>query len=518
MNIRISFATAALVSIWTCFCAAQTGGGTRPASASAPAVDWGLPATKSAAADPDAEPSDKTEDPLIKKLQTTRPSAILPATDPVGAKWDLPGGEQRVIQEVPKLWKQLRFLKPDSREFDEAKAKLIEEIPKIPINMRTRAASAMMDCYADDLVNMSAIEMFGKDPLPVEGIVEMLSNLKRPFNDRVLLRTYFSFCLAEYKLSPLSEKMQGDLAMSLANHIDAVLRAAAEAKIKPDAALDYGEQRLLTHLFQSALSRFVAKQDTSPPARRLIEAMESYVAAAKEGDMLAESMKGWLTLVKWVNIREDSLDGAVATLGHWDALNRIKAAANLARLAEKDQKVVNRVLSLLDDPRDEVRADASRVFSFMPQYDSKLIVPRMVKMITADRGVVVQQAVAEVLSARAEQAAAEAIDPLLAAVADAKTGQSRRSSMLTVLAGMVPKATDQQKEIMLNLAARSLGDVPEGALAVFKALGTSARAVLPRLIEYRDKCDSARRKFIDANVLPAIQKDVSGEMKSIGPK
>lgn len=515
MNIRTIIA-AATVSIWASFAAAQAGSSTQPASASAPADDWGLSSPRTAPAGPDIDPQDSPEDTLAKKSQTTRPAAILPATDTSGV-WNLPGNDQKFLKEIPELWNKLRFFKPDSKEFDEAKAKLLEEIPKVPINLRVKVASAMMDRYADDMVNMSAIQMFGKDPLPIDGIVEMMANLKRSFNDRVLLRTYYSFGLAEYKDSPISEQMQGELAMALGNQMDAILRAAAEQKVKPDAGLDYGEERLLTHLFQSALSRFASKQDTSPPARRLVEAMENYTAAASENDMLSATMKGWLTLIKWQNIREDSLDGAIATLGHWEALKRIKAAVDLARLGEKDQKVVNRVLSLLDDQRDEVRADAARVFSFMPQYDAKQIVPRMVKMLTTDRGIMVQQAAAEVLSARAEQAS-EAIAPLLAAVADPKTGQSRRSSMLTVLARLLPMATFQQKEIMFNLAARSLGDMPEGALAVFAALGPSARAILPKLIEYRDKCDSTRRSFIDANVLPAIQKETAGEMKSIGPR
>ncbi len=397
---------------------------------------------------------------------------------------------------APDLWAQMRRADVDSAEFKAARRKLAAAIAAMPVTKRTAAATAMMDRRAEPVINAEALRSFGKDPLPITDVQRILWDSQRSYGQRVLLKTYYSFCRSEAGTSVLSEATRRQLVAVLAERLNDL----AGAKVT------YGEQRLLTHLVSYSLSRYGRVAKTVPQAGGLIRALEKYVEKAGPHDGFAAAIPVWLDLTQSRDAEIDTFGKAVQALGHWDPLVRWNATSRLGEHdVPVDDKAAQVVVSLLGDPRDEVRAAAARVFAVARDYRPDIVVPRMVELLTRDRGVIVQAAAAEAIIARRNQAQ-DQVDALLAAMNDPKRapGPTRASHVLLVLARLVPAATLKQKELMLVQAARKLASSPAGALAVMEALGPQAARAVPSIREYRATADRFRRIHINRHVLPAI--------------
>ena len=393
------------------------------------------------------------------------------------------------------LWKQMRTVDVDSPGFKAAQQNLESLLESLPTAKRTAVATAMMDARAGAAVSAAAVELFGPDPLPLTDVQAILWDGDRSRNQRELLKTYYALCRAEAKSSALTEATRRQLVGMLAQRLENL--AAAKA--------GYGEQRLLTHLTSSVLSRYARRSNDVAEMRRLMKAMAKYAEKADRSDGFGAAIPVWLDLASSRPGVLNEFGKAVRALGHWDPLQRLKAAAVLGEQVASDEKAARVVLAMLNDPREEARAAAVRVFAFAKDYRPEIVVPRMMTILTRGRGVIVQEAAADVLVARAEQATAQ-IEPLLAAFEIRRVGSwsKRASNMLLVLSGLVKYAAPVQKQRILSLAVRKLAGSPKGALAVMEAMGPEAQRAVPSIREFRATADRFQRAYIDRHVLPAI--------------
>jgi len=419
------------------------------------------------------------------------------------------------LRELNAAWKTMRRAEADSPAFAAAGATLKVMIGSLPASRRAAAATVLMDRHADDNINAAALRLFGKDPLPLPDVRKMLADPNRSFPQRVLLRTYFSFCRVEYRDSMLHKRTRLQLAGMLAERL--------EGLVKLNTKSHYGEYRLLVHLCQAVLSRYSHDTGAAGEAdvKRLLAAMRDYSLAAGPDDPLASALRGWLALRKRTGGRVDSVDSALAALGHWEPLVRWRASVYLARhiAADKDEteekdekaeKVFTLVWAKLAEVHDEVRAAAARVFALSPTAGGDRVVGRMVEILTHDRGVVVQAAAAEVLLGRAARAGG-AIEPLLAAFKRRRPGPKRAGAMLSVLAGLAGQGSEAQTHRMLTLAIENLFTSPGGSLELLKALGPAAAAAEQSVRVYRSLADRFHRHYIDRHVLPAICPSTPGK-------
>jgi len=400
------------------------------------------------------------------------------------------------IAQAAALWRQVRCAEPDTAEFKGAQWKLSALIGTTAKARHVSMATAMMDRTARPGVNESAIELFGRDPFDVADIQRMLCDPQRSFEQRQLLKTYYSQCRPEATASLLSEDHRKRLVAVLAERLG---KLAGEP-------MHYGEQRLFVHLASAVLGRYPAGADEAPEGRQLVKALVTYAEKAGRADTLAAAIPVWLDLRKNPVAEIRTFGEATRLLGHWDPLNRLKAAAWLGDRVGSDEKGAQVVLAMLDDIRDEARAAAARVFGFAYNYKPQTVVPRMLELLTEDVGTVVQTAAAEALSARAAQAARQG-EPLLAVLTSPsrRLGNNRTSCILTVLSNLVAYATASQKARMVEVAALRLRTAPDGALALLEALGPDAASAVPGINEYRSSADRFQKAYIDRHVLPAIQ-------------
>ena len=394
------------------------------------------------------------------------------------------------------LWRQMRRADVDSAEFKQARWKLTARIGTMPMARRTAAATAMMDRRAEPAVNAEALRCFGSNPLPITDMQRILWDTRRSYAQRVLLKTYYSFCRAKAPENILTETTRRQLVDVLAERLDNLVATK----------VPYGEQRLLTHLVSSVLSRYARKADAVPQAKGLVAALAKYADKADKADGFGAAIPTWLDLAQSGETTVETFGQAVQALGHWDPLVRWSAASHLGeRDVPTDDKAARVVLSLLDDPRDEVRAGAAQVFAIARDYRGEVVVPRMVELLVRGRGVIVQAAAAETLIARSGQAQGQ-VDALLSPMSDPARalGAGRTSQILLALSKLVGKASLEQKEQAIMLAVRHLANSPDGALAVMQALGPQAARAVPSIREYRATADRFHRIHVDRHVLPAI--------------
>lgn len=258
-----------------------------------------------------------------------------------------PGVRADDAAEAAGLWWQIRRADVDSADFKDAQSKLTALTGAMPAAKRTAVAAAMMDPQAEPVVNAEALRRFGKDPLPITDIQRILWDAERSYQQRVLLKTYYSFCRAEARTSILSETTRRQLVAVLAERLENLV----------GAKMSYGEQRLLTHLCSHVLSRYGRAAKSVPQAKGLIAALEKYVEKADPADGFGAAIPVWLDLTHSSGAEIDTFGKAVHALGHWDPLVRWNATS---RLGEEDvpvdDKAAQVVVSLFTDPRDEVRA------------------------------------------------------------------------------------------------------------------------------------------------------------------
>ena len=149
------------------------------------------------------------------------------------------------------------------------------------------------------------------------------------------------------------------------------------------------------------------------------------------------------------------------------------------------------------------------MFGFALSYKPSVVIPRMIELISTDRGVIVQQAASETLIARADDA--KVTIPLLLKALKAtpdgkKPGPKRTRSLLTTASYLIgPSTPADQKMALLNVARDRLTYAPQGALRVLEALGPFARPAVEEIKAYRDtQADRFTRQYIDRHVLQAI--------------
>jgi len=397
------------------------------------------------------------------------------------------------LEQAGRLWHRMRHVVPGSGPHDEARAELKALIERTAAGDRCRLAAALMDRQAPQETNAAALALFGPDALPADDVARLLADERRGWAARTLLKTYYQFLAGPGAPDALSAEMRRALLERLAARLEGL------ASARPG----YGEQRLVAHLCSSTL-QFCARRDARGPAvRRFVESLEAYAQAAPRGQPLGEAVRGWLALRRQDEAPVGDVSTALVALGHWDAVTRWKAARLLGQRAQKDPDALQQAWALLDDPRDEVRAAAARVFVFAAPVRAGLVVPRVVRILRQDRGVVVQAAAAEVIGTYAQQAAG-AVEPLLAALEQGRPGRKRTSSLLRALAHLAPHAEREQLLRIRDAATKHLGRAPDGALAALQVLGPVARASVGEVLAFRESADRLLRRHIDEHVLPAI--------------
>lgn len=400
------------------------------------------------------------------------------------------------IAQAAALWQQMRSAEPDTADFKTAQWKLAALIGTAPKARHVAMATAMMDRSARPGVNEAAIGLFGVDAFEVSEIQRMLCDPQRSFEQRELLKTCYGECRPDGTASMISQDARKRLVSVLAERLDKLA----------GVPVNYGEQRLFVHVISAVLGRYPVGAVQAPEGQQLIKALEKYADKADRSDTLGAAIPVWLDLrangVKDIT----TFSQAVRLLGHWDPLERLKAAAWLGDRVATDDKTAQVVLAMLDDIRDEARAEAARVFCFARDYKPDVVVPRIFSLLTEDISTVVQSAAAETLSARAAQAAGQ-IEPLLSVLTSParRLGDNRTSCILTVLAKLVPLAAPSQTASMVEVATLRLRTSPDGALALLEALGPDAASAVPAIKEYHGSADRFQKAYIDRHVLPAIQ-------------
>ncbi|MCD4825621.1 MAG: hypothetical protein K8S55_13580 [Phycisphaerae bacterium] len=408
-------------------------------------------------------------------------------------------GEPAGGNQVAELWRQMRRQDVNTPEYTQARRQLVKLISSLPANRKVPVATSLMKRGADDAVTITILQLFGTNGLPAGDIKAIIENPNRTWPQRVLLRTYYRLCRPENE-TLLSAKARRELVKMLAGRLNSLAGAKT---------VDYGEQRLLSHMLQAVLSRYAGMENQVPEMASLQKAMRMYAAGKK--DVLGASIAGWMKMKP--NPKIDNVEGAFDALGHWEPLVRGKASAFLGMRILKEPKIADKVLALLKDtksggdPRDEVRAAAAGVFSFALSYKPQKIVPEMVKLIVWDRGVIVQAAAKETLIVHSDEAQI-AIDLLLEALETRrpKPGPKRAQSILTTLSYIIHENVPaSQKKRLLQQGVNNLNFAPQGALRVLEALGQYAKPALPAITQYRDKqADRLTRQYINRHVIPAI--------------
>jgi len=400
------------------------------------------------------------------------------------------------IAQAAALWQQMRSTEPDMADFKTAQWRLTAMIGTAAKTKHVAMATAMMDRSARPGVNEAAIGLFGVDAFEVAEIQRILCDPQRSFEQRELLKTCYGECRPDGTASMISQDARKRLVLALVERLDKLA----------GSPIHYGEQRLFVHVVSAVLGKSPAGDAQAPEGEQLVKALEKYADKADRSDTLAAAIPVWLDLRKNPVADIATFSQAAKLLGHWDPLERLKAAAWLGDRVGSDDKTAQVVLAMLDDIRAEARAEAARVFSFARDYKPDVVVPRVFSLLTEDISTVVQLAAAETLSARAAQAAGQ-IEPLLAVLTSPARwlGDNRTSCILTVLAKLVPLAAPSQKASMVKVATLRLRNSPDGALALLEALGPDAASAVPAIKEYRGSADRFRKAYIDRHVLPAIQ-------------
>jgi len=403
-------------------------------------------------------------------------------------------------------WTEVLRCEVDSAGFLESRRALRDMVERTPQARRIEAATGMMKPYASDSINMAALDFFASDLFQEDQIRRILFDHRRSSKQRVLLRSYYASCRREYRTSLSSGRRCLALVDLLAERIEALAGRTA----------NYGEQRLLTHLSASMLNCFGGLAERPVAADRLIRSLADYAKLAALDDTFAAASRGWLKLLANPVRNLSSSIVAGDAMGHWDALVRIEASAYLARMMARRPDVVDQVMQMLDDPRDEVRAAAAMSFAVCPVPPSREVITALVSMVVTGRGVVPQSAAAVALSADNE-AGPETVELLLGAFKRSKgqprPGRKRTSSVLSALAGLADQAEPDQRTEMLSVAMAKLSASPSGSLMLLKELGRDASDATDKVVAYRRTADRFERHYIDRHVLPAIRLGRAGQAR-----
>ena len=352
-------------------------------------------------------------------------------------------------------WKQMCRSDVDSDDFAAARVRLHVLIDRLPGSARLGAMAAMMDARADPAINEAAVALFGRDGLRIDDVRRMLRDPKRPAAQRRLLVTGYRLARGASARGILSEGRCRAMATALAERLDALT-----GKDVP-----FREQRLLTRLAESMLSRYADRAEEVAPARWLLGAMIHYAESAPAGDCLAAAVVGWQRAKAAGSPTAEDFPASLAALGHWEPLVRLQAGRVLARAVEADRAALLKVWAMLADRRDEARAAALGVFAFSTTAGGKAVATQTIAFLLRDRNVGVQRAAADVLIARTDDAAA-GVETLLDALDGGRQrpGPNRTGQILRVLARLADRAGDAGKRRILDAAVANLSRSPRGAL------------------------------------------------------
>jgi len=409
------------------------------------------------------------------------------------------------VKEIAELWGQMRRMDVNAPRFASTRQALLEVIGNLPEDQKVAVATAMMERGADDAINATALQLFGQAGLPAKDMGAILYNSNRTWPQRVFVRTYYKFIRPENE-TMLTEPARRELVRMLAGRL---------RQLVGQEKISYGEQRLVSHMLQAALSRYAGKKGSVSEMADLDNAMVTYAARKRDDDVLAASIKGWLEMKPAPKI--DSVETAMKNLGHWDPLVRGKASVLLGTRILKEPAVAEKVLAIISgarqDPRDEVRAAGAAVFSFALSYKPEKIIPEMVKLLVWDRGVTVQKSAAETLIAHSDEAQIT-INLLLDALEKRRPspGPKRATSILQTLSYLVnPDTPAGPKQRLRDIAVQYISFAPAGALRALEALGPFAKPVVGDIIKYRDaQADRFTRQYINRHVLQAIDPSITG--------
>jgi hypothetical protein len=395
------------------------------------------------------------------------------------------------------LWETLQRLDVGSDEFAVTRQKLVRLIASLENAQRVPVATAMMQWGADDVTNATPLQEFFPDGFSPDALAPLVNNPRRSWKQRVLVRTYYKFLRPEYETA-MTDKARLGLVELLTDRLSRLANAEY---------VSYGEQRLLSHMLQDTLSRYAGRAGELPAVRNLYAAMQTYAARPRTDDVLSLSINAWVEMSKRPAWEIESERDAMLGLGHWDVLVRDKSSTYLGILIMKDPAVGEHVFVLFDDPRDEVRAAAAKVFSFALSYQPDTVIRKMIDLLVNDRGVTVQKAAAETLICHSDEADT-AISPLIDALREREpiAGPKRTTSILQTLSYLItPRTPDNQKQRVLDLAIEKLDFAPKGALMALQALGPFAKPAIPLIKQYRDRqADRFTRQTINRHVLMAI--------------
>ena len=217
------------------------------------------------------------------------------------------------LANISTLWKQMRAAEADSAEFKAAQWKLTALLGTMPPARRSAVATAMMDRDAETFVNTAAVELLGTDPIPVSDIQRILWDPQRSFEQRELLKTYYSLCRAEVRASVLTEPARRQLVDVLGERLDNLA----------GSQVGYGEQRLLVHLCSAVLTRYAhSDPNTVPQAAGLVKAMGKYAEKADPADTLGLAIPTWL---EFVRTKDAAVDTPAKALRPWGTGTRWSA-------------------------------------------------------------------------------------------------------------------------------------------------------------------------------------------------
>jgi hypothetical protein len=412
-----------------------------------------------------------------------------------------PAQDAAPTQRAAQLWQSLRRAELNSPEMRDARKELETLLAELPPEQRVEVATAMMERGEDDSVNAAAInEFFGRDGLPLKDLIPLVNNAERSWPQRVLVRTYWKFLEPEYETN-LTEATR----RAMLKVLTARMRNLAATDVVP-----YGEQRLLTHMLQAAFSRYAGQQEDVPEFAQLLRTLQVYAGKPRKDDVLAVSIGGWLGMNQGQRPEMETVRDMLVAMGHWDRLVRHQAAAAMANKIRKDANLADAVFEMFDDPRDEVRAAAASVFSYLMGFQAGKVVPRMAQLLLYDRGVIVQQAASDALISYADDAG-QTVSTLLDGLVERKPlpGPKRTASIFQTLTYLVhPRMPEKQKDRLLALAVENLTFSPEWSLKAMEALGPYARSAVPKILQYyRTKADRMEKQTIRRHVLVSIDPD-----------
>lgn len=516
---------------------ASTQAASEPATASAPVAEENGRDARSthgqdARATTEAASESASSEPAATQAATSQ-AASLPAATVLGS--------DELASEIPRVWRQVRMA-PAGPELRAALADLARLLKALPEGARLDIALTLLDEQAETPANQAAWEAmtaaWGPEWIHVDDLRRMLlggsfpattsvpESIRAAQSARLLLRiVYERMCEgSRAQTQPIAPSpRQEEMVKLLLGYLAALGTLSTAASSPANKAISEGDQRLLMHLLESAVT--CSRQWEREGLRgQLWQTLTPSRSLEHTAPMLAQAMEGWAAIGRCPQEPTEGVAAAMLYLGHWNSTVRLRAAAFLSRQMNLEQArmarsapkpnqlmIAQRLQSLLADDRDAIRAAAAMAFGMSTAPGPKDLGSALARMLLADPAAPVQQAAAAALRARADLGKG-AIDLLLDRLA-AKVERRRAQYILQTLASLVPQASPAQARRMTDLAMDRLPRVPRGAMDLLAALGNqrlltdlARTAALAAVREHLASADRLERQWIERHVLPALRR------------